>query len=578
MSVLLNYRSNLASIERLVDPRPQATRVWPQGADLEGISWDMGDALWEVGDVTGNECTLLPDPGGNPIEWDGQLDELYVEKEASTAHWKIQQTFADGQLLVLEDVPDGLEPGDLVHIRRGPICPGAPLRRLLYMDRPDSKATWGIIEKVLPVPNVPPVDNIMPNPFFQEWEEIDLGGEPLTLPRFWNVDSMAFFTRVDDEQLAKYGDFAAELFIGPFGPAVEHWGAFSDWIPFRPTAERQFLVLQTSFVLTLGIINIYLEIDTVGDGSNIIQIPDQSGERATSARLNERVETLQIVDQSTNVWELGAKRFRVVAEVADPTEFIVRINLDAMQVLQASAPAEAFYDRRASNALWHAAIQYLLDNGEPRQSYDIEILDHFRHDSELYPFLRIEYGTPVRVRDNPLDVDVDTRVVDVQRDFRRGRNTRVQLSNAQPSYTRRTVAAVPRRVRTPAPVPRLASAAGTPDGHLSGIRVELLINPDLDGQDYEEVRWDHTQAVQDGGYTLNIRSTIGGALATGRDPRLESGGGDAVERVGSFRAAVTIGSEGAGTYRVNVYHLELVKGATAMPEIPASRDGDYYVI
>ena len=557
--VRLAYGKNLRSLTREIDGRPLVTRVYPRGAQLDGFYWTMANNRWQVGEITSGTAviTLVADKTGEPIRWDDQLNGLYAEKTGSTAHWQILDSEADGQVLTLEDVPDELEEGDYVTIREAPVCPGLPPRELLFLDRPDARTTYGQWVEVVDIPNVPPIDNLMPNAFFEDWT----GSGDTLRPEYWNLDSVSSFSQSSSRQYAWYGEYAARLFVTVAGPATVKWGTYSDWIAFRPTAELPYLSLQSAFTITTGVLNMYLEVDTVGDATNVITIPDQTGTHATSAKLNRREPSLGIVDQYANFWERGGKRFRVVVEAENEGDELLAVFLDAVQVIQASAPAESFYDRVASNTLWHLANDYLEEFGTPLKKYVPVPRDLYRANPDSFPYETLRHGANVVVRDYPLSVEDSVRVSDIRRDLTAGALTTIELSTQRNDFTRIVGLLTPPRTIVPTPRDEDLLASGTDDGHLSGLTVELQ----TDGATtYELVTWDHNTYLQDnaGSFTVDIRSTVGGSLTTGRDPTLEYTGTDDTPRRGGYRTAVSRSTVGVGTYHVNVYTVDLKKSGT----------------
>jgi hypothetical protein len=596
MSALLTYRKNIRSIEREIDAREIATRVFPQGAAEDGYHMTMADHRWEVVAISGATVQLAGDLGGDPIRFERQVDGLYARKYPTTAQWLVESCDPATQEITLEDVPDTLVVGDYIQFRQGGVCMGQPGAEFVYLDRPTAQDSYGgVWEAVTEREDIPPIDNLVPNAWMEEWEAADPPSYPAGRPTgFFQVPgAVSTLSQSSAAAFRQFGHYSARVqalieLHATYDPGIE-----TDWIDVHPTAERPYFSFQAAFFIVQSVLRMEIDVDLAGDGSEIVRVPDPSLAvvEETSGKSGVRSNVFRKLNVWTfagiggiNLWDdpaIGAAK-RVKLRICRDELGVMDFYLDAMQITNTAAGHETWYDRLASNALWHAANDALERRGEPIARYAVHPLDLYREDPDAFAFDELFEGGRVRVRDVPLGIDVAARVQSLRRDLTDdGMNvTDLELTNRPRMLTRQINPSA--RPRTPVDVRPSIGDVGTPTpgGALSGLRVSLLINPDSDGQDYELLEWDHNQVVQAdvaARFTLTISSTIGGSIEAGRNPKLEEDGSSDVARYGAVRVPVTRGVKGVDTYRVNVYTVELLDGAVSAGTYQTSRQ-DAYVI
>jgi hypothetical protein len=595
MSALLTYRRNIRNIEREIDAREIATRVYPKGAAEDGYHMTMADHRWEVAAINGATVQLWGDLGGDPIRFERQLDGMYARKYPTTAQWRVLSCDPDTQEITLEDEPDTLSVGDFIQFRQGAICIGQPGADLVYLDRPSAQDSYGgIWESVVEREDIPPIDNLVPNAWMEEWGTPDVvfpDGIPLGFGIVPGAHS--YIERIATEAYRQFGHYSVRVSVpGVELGATADPGIETDWIPVHPTAERPHFSFQAAFWIARSVLRMEIDIDLAGDASEIVTVPDPSLTvvEETSGKAGVRSNVFRKLNVWTfagiagiNLWDdpaIGAAK-RVKLRIARDELAAMDFYLDAVQITNTPAGHETWYDRLASNALWHAANDELERRGEPLARYAVHPVDLFREDPDAFQFDELFRGGRVRVRDIPLGIDVAARVQSLRRDLTSDGQvvSDLELTNRPRMLTRQINPSV--RPRTKVDVRPTIGDVGTPTpgGALSGLRVSLLLNPDSDGQDYELLEWDHNQVVEDdvaSRFTLNISSTVEGVIVTGRDPKLEADGTDTIDRFGAMRVAVTLGDQD-DTYRVNVYTVTLMDGSVSAGTYQTSR-ADNYVI
>ena len=563
--VHLRYRRNTRSLRRTLDWTRLATRVWPKGADVDGLAFSIADALWEITaiDTAENRVTLADDP----FAFTGQMDGYWVRRYGDAVLIRVVTTEVPNEM-ILETVED-LSVGDFVQFR-DPCTMGD----VLYLENPAAKALWGLWDPPDAVErtDLPPVDNFGPNPFFTVW---DTG-----LPVSWGAVGAAVISQNTESLYTQKGGSSAHVVAAADGEGIE-----SGWFSVVPTERRPYFTLQESIFVVAGAVRLELDADLDGAGGDVVTFPDAS-ETAYTTKRNIWVEDVALA--GIDLYSIGAKRvrIRVVAQGASGAEWYQ----DAVQLTQTAGGVDAWYDRFASNELWHAGNLHLAGYSNPLATYDHRPVDRFRTDPAAFPFDKFVLGGNAIVHDADLGVDVLTRLIEIQQELTPDRvaESTVRLSNQPPALTRllqaesqrsgvRLVAGPTTGVGTGSvgttPPPPGATAGGaisnlaaTFSGGGSGIGVDIS--------------WSHNDAVQTDGsarFTIDITRTVReltpfgpgsgpDSLAIGRNPKLEAGGSDAQPNIGGYQdTAWGEGSAAAGDpLLMIVYTLALKDSGTVV--------------
>jgi hypothetical protein len=588
MPAILRYRKNLSALTVDVDAREFANRIFPQGAATDGIHKTMAGAIWEVGAITGNIVTLLPDVIGDPIRFDDQLNGLFCRRYGTNAEWLVIDTGLANQTVTLDDNPDTLEVGDFVQFRVNRVCLGTS-GELTYLDRPASIASYGLVEARIERPDIPPIDNLIKDPYIVEWD--DSTGFPLR----WGGVGAPFFVlnsqhMVGDDN-SQYGGSAAWV----QAVAAFEFGIQSEWVNVYPTFANPYFSAQAVVTVLYGSVRFEMELDLVGDGSSTIIVPDPTlpiseqggpGVRNNFIRTQRKPILIGIGGINCFSTEQGmAKRIRIriIRELDDDPPDAIFI-LDAGQLIQWPYNVETIYDFRGSNALWHSANDALDDGfeesrGVPQQRISVKPIDLYRRDPSVWAQDRVEYGQIVKVQHPPFGIDEDQRVVNVDRNLARlgARDSEFELSNRIVNQSHKLTSRLrPRTIIVPQLSEGIAET-GSDGGGLDEVTVVLLIDPDGDGKDYEYFYWTYNSVIQTataGRFTADITSTIDGSIATGIDPTDVATNSPTGLGQGSIRVEVFVGDP-TDTWRRNVYTIALFDTGTLAQLHQASR-GDYY--
>lgn len=400
----LRYQKGLKAISLKQDGRLAYSRIYPKGADLDGWAQDMGPALWEIEQVTGNRIKLKDAPVG----FDDQLNGLFVQAESGGTPVAITDTFLATQEVELATTA-GLAAGTRVHMRVN-----IQGDELTYLDRPGQRLRSGPLDRQ----DIPPVDNVVQNPFLSDWT----GGNP----DGWSAVGPVTLTEDTDAAYHLLGRASAKITASDVGEGLQ-----SAWARVYPTKASPFFAAQASLYVVRGSVRVELQARDASGKVYTIPDPFTDGVAARTNRTGVWTERLSIVDQAFDFEEKAIieVRIRVLADAVVSGSGDAEWYLDGVQIVQRPFGDLPYYDGRASNALWHAANEELKKLAAPPTTIEIDVVDLFRLDREQFAFDELVLGGDVKVVDPVLGKVIDTRIVRIERDLIREGVTKVTLSD-----------------------------------------------------------------------------------------------------------------------------------------------------
>lgn len=404
-TVHVHEAKNLRGLKDETDSREQATRVYPIGGGRDAPV-TMADHRWEVESVSGSDVILV----GDPVAFDAQLDGLYVEK-ANGNLTEITATTAPDTLTVADAT--NITAGDLLTVRRN-----ASGDELTWLEDPVSKGTYGLKSKVLRKDEVPPIQQLVTDPFVREWS----GGSPVNYDLVGSPP-VEQSTADDNTQL---GGSSARIGNGTT-KAAKGEGIETDIISVSPTAADPFLAVTASLRLVSGSVVL-----TLVDVTNGEELPDPAGTNAVVFDSAGRWAELLGIDSPDNFFERGTSqvRVRVVAD-EDGTEFY----FDAAQLAPRAEAPDTFVEDRASNRLWRAANEELEASAQPKDKFTVDVLDLERLLPDVFDPDELVLGGTVRVIDRDLGLDFTSRIIEIQRNELKEGATQITISNRPEDLT-----------------------------------------------------------------------------------------------------------------------------------------------
>jgi hypothetical protein len=449
---------NLLGDDRVVGSDNQATRIYPRGAEHQGIRADLRGAEWLIADITGNVVTLQdPQGGAGPVGFDGQLTGMLLQGPTGTPKGVMDSEYPGTVTL---DSVSGLAEGDRVTFLAGS---GTTVQ---YLDHPVHAAPGasGVKIMVMDRPDIPTTKNLVPNPAARAWP----GGNPL--PIDWTKSlSGVTVTRELSPAYTKFGGQSMHVVT-----TVQGLGVVTLPFPIRPNSRDPYFSGFASLWVKSGRVRIEL---WFADASDITTIRP-SGTDAV-ATTGDQVDTwIEIGVANIDALKLNS----VVAAIAilqdgpDPAEFY----LDGVQMTQ-TIGQRPFLEGNGANLLWQAANERLALYAPPSVELAADLIDVHRADPALFPYDQIRLGGRIATSDPEMGVRIETRLVGYTRDWLKRLTTRVQMSNLPTDLTDALV----RPVRTPAiqrrsdtSIELSLQAYWTPEPEPSTVRVRLAAQPE----------------------------------------------------------------------------------------------------
>lgn len=397
----VGLKRNLLSASHRTSAKEQATRVYPFGSGPDGQRATMADHRWKVtATSTASRTVTLASPSGGagPVAFDDQLggsteftQDYWLEKPDETRANITDST--TGQVLTLSTHTTLPSTGDLVTVRAS-----SSGTELVYLDRPDTRATYGLQVRTLDRQDIPPVQNLLSDvasAYLSAW-----GQGSTTLPNGWSIfgtSSDVTVTKETNSDFWRHGGAAAKVVCTSSGSGLQ-----SDEIPVSPTDLSPHFVAQLDAFPTTGTYQVQLF-----DVSNSTPIPTKAQDVAKNSRTGVSIRH-DINPGKVNFATQGttALRVRIVSRTTSAT-----FHVDAAQLTQRQNSPRHMWQARGANDLWHAANDDLSNRGEPRDEYDLEAIDLYRADIESYPDDEIHLGQRIIAKDPGLDFDAELRVV-----------------------------------------------------------------------------------------------------------------------------------------------------------------------
>lgn len=418
ISLRVEDAKNLLSVTRDTDSGKIGTRIYPIGGTNLGEEGSMADAEWQVASGTAATLTMV-DP---IIGEDDQLNGLTLQDFEGDFH-TIADTTAP-RTVVLDSDPGKTLRGTLVRFKRPVTGPSGTVQgKLSYLESPDAIDRWGVTKSVrLERPDIPNIDNLVPNPALREWS----GGRPVR----WRSVGSPGLSRNTDLLYWRSGESSARL------QALEGSGIETE--PFRvfPTARDPFFVAMARLWPVSG--HVRLEIHDV---TNDQIFPGEDQGDAVTVATGRWIESFGVgpggqPDDNFFTRETAQFIVRLIAR-GGPAEWY----LDMVQMTQTPSFVEFFYEGRASNDLWMLAKRGLDEVDEPAEAYRVNFVDIGRlgetpTDGEPYVEGVPELGSNARVREETLDVDFTSRILEMDTNELVEGDTKVTLEERTNDLTR----------------------------------------------------------------------------------------------------------------------------------------------
>lgn len=412
---------NVTRLRHRSDALQQATRVYPFGGGPDGSRVTMGGNQWDVTAVTtggAGTIDMSSDTIGKPIAFDDQLNGLAIRKVGSTdAPLSITDSAVTNQRLTL-GAGHGISTTDIVQIIRD-----TSGRDLTYLEHPARAAStaYGQWTQVADRPDFPPVNNLFTdNPFCQQFT----AGAPVG---FATVGSTATALTKNgastggDKSRIKHGSASIKVVSTGAGNGIQ-----TAVINHKPSPSRPFVTAQVELnAELLSTTNTFVKVQ-LEDVTNGVLYPSSD---VASSRMNiiDRFDRLDL-QPGVNFDAEGADQFRirVTTDGGDGTFYV-----DGVQLSDRATPAQGIVNGRIANALWHEALQVLRDDSLPADTFDLDLIDLHSLDTVTFAHDELAVGGTVVLVGEEEEIDVETRIVEIDRNILEPGDVRIQLSKKQ---------------------------------------------------------------------------------------------------------------------------------------------------
>jgi hypothetical protein len=405
----------------------QVTIAQPRGARVDDVSATMARAQWRVTAVSGNDVTLADPAGGmTPIAFDDQLNGLTLRRTDGTLT-AISATVAATDTVTVANAA-GVSVNDLVQFRNGD---GTDL---IYLHSPGDSQAWGRYYGVVDRPDIPGATNLVPNAAVRQWS-----GAGTSPPDGWSI--------IGSPTLARENS-AAFLYRGPNAIKVTANlgnGVQTASVPVSPTEAEPYA---SGWVAVYATSAASVKVELVVNGAVVAPTSPQV---ASNDNFNQYV---ALGVSGIDIRELAATSIAIrVTANTSPTTFYVA----GAMITQTPSQEPLFVEGSGGTALWQAANRVLLRLGGPQVGYKLSLVDLARLDPDTWgEDCALVLGGQVRVTDERVNVQIQTRVTELTLDYVTRGNSAIQLSTlpedlagtlARPGFRRRlgaptTVAAI----------------------------------------------------------------------------------------------------------------------------------------
>ena len=400
--VYIRYSRNLLAVGRDSDARTnQGTRVYPRGGGDVGDRLKISEAAWLV-TATSTVTATLSTADGRPIEFDNQLNNLWVEEPGGTRKQVTDST--TGQVITVA-AGHGISTGERVKFRTS-----SGGNQLTYLENPAEVITYGEVQRVLDRQDIPLVDNLVENPFFT-------GTYTAGVPTNWSTVGSPTFAENTDANFRRYGNKSLHITATSSGQ-----GVVSDSITITPSSASPFFTVEAALWVVSG--SVQMELVELSSTTNN-KFPPVESERAKTTVVGQWVDNLAVAGIDLNEVPSTALKLQVLALSTGGAEWY----MDAAQVTQTAGGAEVFNDGRASNALWIAGNKFLSVNAVPRVTFDVKVDDLERLHPAEFGNAKFVVGGTVQVVDSDMGLDFETRTIELRRDLLHPGNSQLTLSN-----------------------------------------------------------------------------------------------------------------------------------------------------
>lgn len=426
-TVDVRYGKNLAGAQLQHSSDEQVNRVFPRGADEEGVHATIARATWKVNTVVGAVITLIDPQGGDgPLAFDGQLVGAYLRKQDGTLT-QVTASSAAAQSVTVASAT-GITPDQLIQFRKN-----AAGDDLTHLDAPVEQAVSGVVTGWPDYPEIPGTNNVIPNPAVRTWPAGDVPtgwtkiGAPTTSK---NVTAPFFRTAPHSLKV-----------IATIGQGVQ-----SPSGRVYPTVTKPHGSGYASLWIASGEVKVELVVTTPGGDVVLPTAPAI----ANSTVLGQWID-LGISGEDMNALGATAVAVRITAVLAGTVFYV-----DRGQSTE-SGSQQPFFEGAGGTRLWQLGNEVLRLRGAPIPTFTITMADLARVNPTGYPHDALpELGASANVTDSRiLTATAGSRISALRINYMRPGETALTIST-RPEDLTGALARTPR-------APRLSPVVSQPN-------------------------------------------------------------------------------------------------------------------
>lgn len=395
---------NLASLLRGQMSRDMVNRVFPIGTNGQGI----GDNWWKVTAVSANTYIDITDPsgGGHPLWYDDALNNYYVVDDANGTH-QITDSSIQGATTARLNMASttSIAVGDWVRIALN-----SSRDEFAHLDNTSSQAIFGVATGVVR-PDVPGVTNWAKNPDYADWTGAN--------PADWSVTGTSP-TKITTAGLWLSGGQSARI------NGIN-----------RSLSQTRSIYMRAGESLTY---TVRVRIAAFGGAGATLEFTIPQSGATDTYYLDGTQSGLDTLD----TWLTFSRTYQATSAGAKTCKALWNMNASAggIDIYVDSAAytlttsAADFVRHSGPTTLWLYGLQHLSNFSEAQTTYDMDLADLTRLDSERWPDDALMLGGTINVRDTDLSLTLTPRVVALERDELDRTDTKVTLSTRRPDLAR----------------------------------------------------------------------------------------------------------------------------------------------
>lgn len=289
-------------------------------------------------------------------------------------------------------------------------------KTLVYLEHPTAVAApptgYGIKSAPIDVSDVPATNNLVKNPVMRTWP--GLATDP---PPNWAKVGTPTLDRQTAAPFTAIGGQSIKV-----TSSTDGHGVVSDAVPIFPTAENPHVSGYARIWVASGSVRVEL-VFTTPQGTKVMPV---FPEVANNSVLGQWADLgVKGIDAKLLGGGATAVAIRVVQNGATGSVYYV----DAAQVTE-SPSQEPFFEGSGGTRLWQEANEALRKRNAPLARYQVSLADLEAIDPATWDDAALIIGADARVKDAALGIDIQTRIIEVERDYLNPGDSRVVLSNA----------------------------------------------------------------------------------------------------------------------------------------------------